>query len=159
MAPQSSAALAAAFALKSSTSMLPCSSLFTMTIFIPAIAADAGLVPCAEAGIRMVVLYPCPRLWWYARMVIRPVYSPDAPDSGCSEQPAKPVMAARSCSSSRIISRYPSVCEAGAKGCMLVNSASDRGIISTAAFSFMVHEPSGIMLSASEISLLSRRLM
>jgi hypothetical protein len=41
--------------LTSSTSILPF-SIVLVTIIVPAIAADAGFVPCAEAGIRQIVL-------------------------------------------------------------------------------------------------------
>ena len=44
--------------------MLPLASHATVTIFMPAMAADAGFVPCAEAGIRMTLRYPCPLDWW-----------------------------------------------------------------------------------------------
>ncbi|MNL59869.1 hypothetical protein D3C87_1836310 [compost metagenome] len=49
------AACSAAFALKSSTSILPRSSHLTTTTFNPAIEAEAGLVPCAEAGIKQIL--------------------------------------------------------------------------------------------------------
>jgi hypothetical protein len=44
------------FSLTSSTSILPFSIVLVTIIVIPAIAADAGFVPCAEAGIRQIVL-------------------------------------------------------------------------------------------------------
>ena len=46
--------MASAFALQSSRSVFPPSSHFTTTISRPACAADAGLVPCADAGIKTV---------------------------------------------------------------------------------------------------------
>ena len=51
ISPHSSELYSLALALRSSTSMLPLSSQATVTIFMPAMAADAGLVPWAEAGI------------------------------------------------------------------------------------------------------------
>lgn len=44
----SSLAFASAFALRSSTSILPRSSQATVTVRMPAIAAEAGLVPCGR---------------------------------------------------------------------------------------------------------------
>ena len=38
------------FFLRSAMSTLPCASVGTVTIFMPAITADAGLVPCALTG-------------------------------------------------------------------------------------------------------------
>mmetsp|Transcript_2252 Transcript_2252/g.3947 ORF Transcript_2252/g.3947 Transcript_2252/m.3947 type:complete len:210 (-) Transcript_2252:1252-1881(-) len=48
------------FALKSSKSIFPSSSLSTTTTFIPAMVALAGLVPCALLGIRQTLRCPCP---------------------------------------------------------------------------------------------------
>ena len=42
---------------------------------------------------------------------------------------------------------------------MAPNSGHDTGVICAVEFSFMVHEPSGIMLVVSERSRLSRRRM
>ena len=42
------ASLAVALSRRSAMSMLPLSSVFTTTTFIPAITALAGFVPCAE---------------------------------------------------------------------------------------------------------------
>ena len=41
--------------------------------------------------------------------------------------------------------RYPGVLSGGAKGWMSANPGRPTGSISVVAFSFMVHEPSGIM--------------
>ena len=49
-----------ALALKSSTSILPRSSVLVTTTFIPAITAEAGLVPCADAGIKQIFLCEFP---------------------------------------------------------------------------------------------------
>ena len=51
----------AAFASRSARSTLPLSSHLTTTTRIPAIAADAALVPCAEAGIRHTSRSDSPR--------------------------------------------------------------------------------------------------
>ncbi|CSD03764.1 Uncharacterised protein [Vibrio cholerae] len=48
---------------RSTISMLPFSSHFTTTTFIDTIAAVAGLVPCAELGMRQTLRWPSPRLW------------------------------------------------------------------------------------------------
>jgi hypothetical protein len=42
----------------------PCASVDTVTIFMPAITAEAGLVPCAETGMMHTFLCPSPRDWW-----------------------------------------------------------------------------------------------
>ncbi len=66
-------------------SMLPWSSVLTTTTFMPAICAEAGLVPCAEDGIRQTSRWPSPRLRCQARITISPAYSPCAPEFGCIE--------------------------------------------------------------------------
>ena len=56
-------------------------------------------------------------------------------------------------STSPISLRSPGVSEAGANGCCRANSGQVIGSISAAALSFIVHEPSGIMLRSKAISL------
>ena len=51
-----------AFFRKSARSTLPPLSQLTTTTFIPAICADAGLVPWADDGIRQMVRCGSPRL-------------------------------------------------------------------------------------------------
>ena len=46
-------------------SMLPSSSVFTTTTFIPAITALAGFVPCADCGMRQTSRSLSPRDSWY----------------------------------------------------------------------------------------------
>ena len=41
--------------------------------------AEAGLVPWADTGMMHTLRWWSPRDWWYARMAIRPAYSPLAP--------------------------------------------------------------------------------
>ena len=77
---------ASALARKSSRSTSPFSAAFTGTTFIPAICALAGLVPCAEVGIRQTSRCPSPRLACQARIVSSPAYSPCAPEFGCIEK-------------------------------------------------------------------------
>ena len=55
---------ACAFSRRSSTSTLPCSSQRTPTTSMAAICAEAGLVPCAEAGMRQMLRWASPRLRW-----------------------------------------------------------------------------------------------
>ena len=74
--------------------MLPWASQATTTIFSPASWAEAGLVPCAEAGIRQMLRCVWPWASRYSRMASRPAYSPCAPELGWNETPAKPVMSA-----------------------------------------------------------------
>ena len=96
-----SLACCSAFCRSSSLLMLPSASVLTLTIFMPAMTADAGLVPCAEVGMMHTLRCESPRDWWYARMAIRPAYSPLAPELGCSDTLSKPVISvscpARSC--------------------------------------------------------------
>src|ERR1700716_3743021 len=53
-----------AFASRSATSTLPFSSVFTTTILNPAIAAEAGLVPCPRWGVGHTVRRDSPRARW-----------------------------------------------------------------------------------------------
>ena len=82
-----------ALARKSARSMLPSRSQPTTTTFIPAIAALAGLVPCAEDGIRHMSRCCSPRDSCHARITSRPAYSPCEPAFGCSDTAANPVTA------------------------------------------------------------------
>ncbi|KAF4531303.1 hypothetical protein B566_EDAN019406, partial [Ephemera danica] len=50
-----------ALARKSATSILPFSSHFVTTTFMPAITAEAGFVPCADDGIKAIFLCKSPR--------------------------------------------------------------------------------------------------
>jgi hypothetical protein len=43
---------------------LPCASVDTVTIFMPAMTALAGLVPCADTGMMHTLRWPSPRDWW-----------------------------------------------------------------------------------------------
>ena len=54
--------------------------------------AEAGFVPWADAGIKILLRCPCPILSREARMIRRPVYSPAAPELGCKVTPANPVI-------------------------------------------------------------------
>ena len=49
--------------------------------------------------------------------------------------------------------RSPGVSDAGANGCWRANSGQVIDSISAAALSFIVHDPSGIMLRSKAISL------
>src|SRR5437899_9679311 len=125
--------------------MLPRASDCTGTTESPAITALAGLVPCAEVGIRHVVRGPSPRERWYARITSNPVNSPWAPELGCSDTLGNPVISDSMSSSWRNSVRYPVACSRGAKGCSRLNSRHESGTISVVALSFIVHEPSGII--------------
>ena len=70
-----------------------------------------------------------------------------------------PVIRHSAASSSRKIWAYPCTCSIGANGWIRENSGQVTGIISEAAFSFIVHEPSGIIDVSSPTSLRSRLLM
>ena len=62
----------------------------TTTTSMPAISALAGLVPCAEDGIRHTSRSASPRAAVLARIASRPAYSPWLPALGWSETAAKP---------------------------------------------------------------------
>ena len=86
-------------------------------------------------------------------MASRPAYSPCEPALGCSDTLSYPVSWVSHASRSAINLRSPGVSEAGANGCWRENSGQVIGSISAAAFSFIVHDPSGIMLRSSATSL------
>mmetsp|Transcript_75958 Transcript_75958/g.183653 ORF Transcript_75958/g.183653 Transcript_75958/m.183653 type:complete len:234 (-) Transcript_75958:1843-2544(-) len=95
----SSSACLSALARRSSMSISPSSVLFTTTTSMPAMAADAGLVPCALTGMRHLLRWPCPVERRYSRMASSPAYSPAAPLLGCVDIAAKPVISrSASCS-------------------------------------------------------------
>ena len=125
--------------------MLPCASQGVTITFMPAITAEAGFVPCAEEGISAMLRCESPREAWYARITIKPAYSPCAPELGCMDIAAKPVISHNHLLNSVIICWYPRVWNAGANGCILPNSGQVTGIISVVAFNFMVHDPKEIM--------------
>ena len=83
--------------------MLPSRVLATTTTRMPAMTALAGLVPCADAGISTTSRCVSPRSRWYARITISPANSPCAPEFGCSDTAAKPVISQSAASSSRKI--------------------------------------------------------
>ncbi len=125
---------------------------------MPAITAEAGLVPWADVGMRQTVRWSSPRLRWYARIVSRPVYSPIAPELGCSEtaREARDLGDPRAqLLDDRRVARGLRL--AGANGCTFAQPGIVTGIISAAALSFIVQLPSGIIACASERSLFSRR--
>ncbi|MCY1314578.1 hypothetical protein D9M70_652440 [compost metagenome] len=69
-------------------STLPCASQAVTTTCRPTIWALAGLVPCAEAGIRQMLRWPWPLASWKDLMASRPAYSPCEPALGCRLMPA-----------------------------------------------------------------------
>ncbi len=75
-------AWAASAALSDSTLTLPASSQATTTTRIPAITADAALVPWAEDGMRQTSRSLSPREACHPRMAIRPANSPCEPALG-----------------------------------------------------------------------------
>mmetsp|Transcript_16055 Transcript_16055/g.54722 ORF Transcript_16055/g.54722 Transcript_16055/m.54722 type:complete len:229 (+) Transcript_16055:694-1380(+) len=89
----------------SSMFRLPFSSVPVTTIFMPHMAADAGLVPWADTGMMQMLRWPSPRDLWYSRIAMRPVYSPVAPELGCRETASKPVISASWSSRSLNISK------------------------------------------------------
>ena len=85
MMPASRSPAVAAFARRSSRSTLPWASQATTVTDMPAITAEAALVPWAEDGMRHTVRPSSPRDRWYALMASRPASSPCDPALGCSE--------------------------------------------------------------------------
>src|SRR5215207_8497493 len=106
-------------------------------------------------GINMTSRWDSPRCAWYALMVNRPAYSPCAPLFGWRLQASKAVMEQRYLLSSRTMKAYPSACSFGANGWILLQCAQLNGIISEAAFNFIVQLPSEIILVFRERSLFS----
>ena len=78
-------------------------------------------------------------------MTSKPAYSPCEPAFGCSDIAAKPVIPP---AFFELFEQRPVTarCRAGANGCMLPNSGQVTGNISALALSFIVQEPSGIMV-------------
>ena len=139
--------------------MLPWASQATGTTLKPAITALAGLVPCAETGIRQT---------FAARVAARVVPGADRQqpgvlalragvrlqrDGGEAGDLREPALELRE---QLVVARAPG--PSGANGCSRPNSGHVTGIISDVALSFIVHEPSGIIDCASERSRASSRL-
>ena len=90
-------------------------------------------------------------------MASRPASSPWEPAFGWRDTASYPVISASAASSRLISSRYPLACSGGANGCRAANPGQVIGSISAAAFSFIVHEPSGIMDRSRAMSESARR--
>ena len=139
--------------------MLPSRSQPTTTTRSPAMAALAGLVPCAldgdQADVAVVLAVrrvegadgEQPGIFALAAGI---GLQRDAGETGGRLQPGGQAVDQRLDS--------PRSARAGANGWRSANPGSVTGIISAVAFSFMVQEPSGIMLRFSATSLSSRRL-
>ena len=138
--------------------MSPSSVQATTTTRMPAIAALAGLVPCAEEGIRQTLRWASPR----ERVIAADGEQPgifalaagvglqrDGVEAGDLGQPA--LRARRSWRDSPAHAP-PARTDAGWR-----RSAQLTGIISAAALSFIVQEPSGIMARSSARSLSASR--
>jgi hypothetical protein len=69
-------------------STLPSELHFTTTTLMPAIWALAGLVPCADSGIRQTLRWLWPLASCQAWIASRPAYSPCEPALGCRLTPA-----------------------------------------------------------------------
>jgi len=74
---------------------------------------------------------------------MRPANSPCAPEFGCSETSANPVISHNADSSSRKTCAYPSACSSGANGCIRLNAFHVIGSISVAAFKLRENMPIG----------------
>src|SRR2546427_425651 len=93
---------ASAFARRSLTSILPAAVLATTTTRMPAMTPLAGVVPCADAGMSTTSRAVSPRSRGYARITIRPANSPCAPEFGCNDTAADPLISHSMASCSRI---------------------------------------------------------
>ena len=122
--------------------------------------ALAGLVPCAEAGISTTSRCACP-----SRVVMR-ANDLEAGElalrAGVRLQRHGGKAGDRAERRRQLVARpadSPASWSAGANGWIRENSGHDTGYISLAAFSFIVHEPSGIIDVSSPMSFRSRLFM
>jgi len=89
-------------------------------------------------------------------MTRRPAYSPCEPAWAASIRPRSRALDEHLLEAVDELAVTPRW-SAGAKGCRFANSGQVTGIISLVAFSFIVHEPSGIMERSSAMSLSASR--
>ena len=101
-------------------------------------------------------LCPLDVLFKYSLITIRPAYSPWAPELGCKEVPLKPVISFNCLSSFFRSFWYPNAWSNGTKGWILFHLLQLIGIISDAAFSFIVQDPKEIMEWVRDRSFLSK---
>ena len=127
---------------------------------MPAITALAGLVPCADVGMRQVVA---------VRVAARAMLGADHEQPGILALRAGVRLQRHRGEPGDLgqlvlellehAGRSPPPGRAGANGCSRLNSGQLTGIISVVALSFIVQEPSGIMALVSDRSRASSRLM
>ena len=110
----------------------------------PAIAAVAGLVPCAESGTRMRRRVASSPRSSSARVIIStPASSPCAPAAGARLTAGSPVISPSPRRSSSSVRSVPCASSGGACGCAPAKPGSDATRSSTLGLYFIVQEPSG----------------
>ena len=127
-----------------SRSMFPRLSLRTVTVWNRHVAAVAGLVPCAESGI-IILVRLSPLSAKYLLAIMTPSSSPWEPAAGCRLNASMPVISLRASCSSHMTSSAPCAWDGGALGWMPANPGSLAMSSFTRGLYFMVHEPSGYM--------------
>ena len=121
---------------------MPRASLGSCRTRYPARVTDAGLVPWAESGMKIVPgVRPCDS--WYARMMRSPVSSPAAPAGGWKVARAMPVRRAEDVLG--LEDHLEGACErsAGVAGCRSRKAGCSAAQSHTLGLYFMVQEPSG----------------
>ena len=114
----------------------------TCTASYPAMVTDAGFVPCAESGIT-IFLRAAPFFEWNARMMSRPVSSPDAPAGGWNVHRDIPVSSQRASSSRHNSSSAPWMVPSGWCGCSRWNPGIAATVSATFGLYFIEHDPRG----------------
>ena len=139
MMPAVSSSMSAATVAGSS---MPRSSEGTATARKPQSAAEAGLVPWAVSGMRILCRW-LPRWRWQAWKMSMPVSSPWAPAAGCRLTASRPViLASMPCSSnSRRSAPWPSWSASMEWAAARAGVAAWRSLVR--GLYFIVHEPSG----------------
>ena len=140
----SAATLSSSSRSSAARSIEPSAALGTSVTSKPAMAAEAGLVPCALSGTSTRRrLASSPRRSIARRTISMPASSPCAPAAGARLTADSPVIAASSCWRSSSRRSVPCVSAAGASGCRSANPGSVASWSSTFGLYFIVQEPSG----------------
>ena len=129
---------------------MPRASLFTVVTSKPPMAADAGLVPCAESGTMTRLRFVSPRASWYALNIRIAVSSACAPAAGWSVTSSIPLIPARSSWSSCRSRSAPWTVSSGWCGWMSANPGNDAARSLTFGLYFIVQEPNGYMPASTE---------
>ena len=128
---------------RSSRSTLPSASVFTVSTLRPAMAADAGLVPCAESGMSATLRCDSPDSSSAARAISSPAYSPCAPASGANPTPGSPVTSPSQTCSSCISFNAPCAVSSVCNGWISANPGNAAAWSFSFGLYFIVQDPSG----------------